>query len=123
MNYINGSVLILLSIIYFILFLKSYRNVQKEDCIIRHEQQIMSIKTGILATIPISLDAMFTALLTGYTVQSYSFMIIFYFFMTSISIYILNLIGLKLISHTKLNLGWLSSLVFLIIGVLKIFGI
>jgi len=121
-NIINGAVLIFLGIYY----LKKYFNelkIKDENNNKNLSKTNLSLKQSILATFPISLDAIFTAFLNGYTLSYIIFGIIFYFFITFLSIYVLNLIGLKLSKSTKLNLGFLSSIIFITIGILKIFGI
>jgi len=49
--------------------------------------------------------------------------VFFYFIITFLSIYVANKIGLNLSKKTQLDLGFLSAVIFFIIGILKIFGI
>jgi len=118
---INGIVLILIGIIYLFKYFNQLKN--REQLEKNKNQTCLKIKNGIIAIFPISLDAIFTAFLNGYTLDFVIFGVSFYFIMTFISIYILNLIGLKLTNKTSLDLGFLSSLIFILIGTLKIFGI
>lgn len=120
LNIINGSILIILGIFYLISYFKT---IKQEVYTKNSDKQILSLKSAIASTFPISLDAIFTAIFTGYTLQFVLFGIIFYIFMTFSSIYVLNLIGLKISKSSTINLGFLSAFIFFIIGILKLFGI
>ena len=83
----------------------------------------MKLKPALAATIPISIDAVFTAFLNGYSLSHIGYGIILYFIITFLSILITNQIGLQLSKRSNINLGFLSGLIFIIIGLLKFFGI
>lgn len=123
LNLINGIILILLSIIYFVVYITNRKKITKQQDELEKNTTIMPMFIGISATLPISVDAMFTALLNGYTLDYLLFGVILYFIITFLSLLITNKMGMKLSNKTNFNLGWLSSLIFLIIGILKIFGI
>lgn len=117
-NFVNGILLITLGFVYL---LNLFKPKNKKN--IKNNLNKINLKTIIIETFPISLDAIFTALLNGYTLNSLLFCIILYFFLTFFSIYIFNLISLKLSQKIKFNINFLSPLIFIIIGSLKIFGI
>lgn len=119
-NIINGIILILLGLYYLYDFIKS-KNYKIED---KNNKIIpLRLKICILSTFPISLDAIFTALLNGYSVTYIISAILIYFLFTFCSLYLTNLIGLKFSKDSYISLSWLSSLIFIIIGSLKCFGI
>lgn len=108
---INGIVLCLLGIFYI---LSAFRK--------KTEQEIYntkSLKGCIISVLPISLDSIFTAFLNGYSLSYVIFGIVFYFVTTFCFIFFANLIGLKLTSKSKLNINWVSGVIFLILGILK----
>ena len=124
LNLVNGIVLILLGLYYLISYLIKLKKHNTKIITNKNtEQTFMKIKAGLIAVFPISLDAIFTAILNGYTLDYITFGIVFYFFMTFLSIFLTNMIGLKLSNKTKIDLGFLSSLIFITIGILKLFGI
>ena len=125
LNIIKGIILIILSIIYFFIFIKNKRKHtnNKKNTTENRSSKNTTLKIAILATFPISVDAMFTALLNGYSFINYIIAICLYFFITFISLLLTNLVGLKIQSKSNIDLGWTSSFVFLIIGLLKLFGI
>ena len=120
-NIINGIVLIILGIYYLVknLTTSKNRNLEKNNVNIEH----LCLKNCILSTFPISLDAIFTTFLNGYSIPDIIFAIIFFFCFTFISILLPNRISLKISNKTSLHISWISGIIFLIIGTLKSFGI
>jgi len=117
LNIINGIVLIILGLFYLLNYFFNNKKINKKT------EHNISLKYCIIETIPISLDAIFTAFLNGYTLNYLYVGIIFYFFITFIYIYIFNIIGLRISKKTSTNLSFLSSLIFIVIGILKLYGI
>lgn len=112
---INGLVLCSMGIIYII---SSFR--KKEE---NATYNTKSLNGCILSIFPISLDSIFTAFLNGYSLNYVIFGIVFYFIITFCFIFFANLIGLRLTSKSKLNIDWVSGVIFLILGILKFFEI
>lgn len=112
---INGIVLCGLGIYYIII---SFKKEQKNN-----QFNVKSLKNCILSTFAISLDAIFTAFLSGYSLNYVIFGIIFYFFVTLLFIYVPNTLTLKFSKIKNINLSWVSGVIFIILGILKLFEI
>lgn len=108
---VNGLVLCLMGILYIIF---SFRKKSEPTT-----YNTKSLGGCILSIFPISLDSIFTAFLNGYSLSYVIFGIVFYLVTTFCFIFFANLIGLKLTSKTKLNIDWVSGVIFLILGILK----
>lgn len=109
---INGIVLILLGVFYLI--------PKKEKTL-----QILnkpSFKQGLLECLIFSIDAIFTAILSGFNEGFYIFCIIFYGFTNYFSIFCGNLFFYKISNISKFNINFLSGLVFIVLGILKFIG-
>lgn len=113
---INGIVLLLLGLYYLItsLLAKEQPNINKKT---------INLRFCIVNTFPISLDALFTAFFNGIFIKNKVFAILFFALVTFISLYIVNIITLQLSKKCKISLNWLSGLVFIILGILKILEI
>ena len=122
LNIINGIALLIMAIIYLLLFIKDIK-INENYEINKTDIKIMPYKSALIATFPISIDAIFTALLNGYSLEFLFAGVIIYFFITFFSLFVTNYIGLKLSRITTMNLGWISSIIFFIIGTLKLLGI
>lgn len=108
---VNGIVLCAMGVLYLILSFTK-----------KPEQKSFStkgLKSCITSVFPISLDAIFTAFLNGYSLRFVIFGIIFYFVVTFCFIFFANLIALRLSHKSKLNIDWLSGVIFIILGILK----
>lgn len=109
--FINGAVLLLLGIIYLVeAFKKKNQHITNQP---------LSFKRCMLLVFPISLDAIITAFLSGYSLNYVVFGIIFYLVITFLFIYIPNIIALKVAKKCKINIGWLSGLIFILLSILK----
>lgn len=117
---INGSVLIGLGVLYLINFIISCFKGEKFQPEIKTK---LSLGYCLISTLPISLDAIFTGFLSGYSLTHIAFGIVFYFIVTFLVIYVTNKVALKLTGKAKLNIEWLSGTIFIMLGVLKLFGI
>lgn len=112
-NVINGVILIILSLSYF------FKNKEKEQKNIEN----FSKKRFLGECFAFSVDAFFTAFLGGFPLNFYAFFVIFYFFSNFLAIFLGNLLVFKFNKKLRFNLDFLGSLIFLVLGVLKIFGI
>ena len=70
-----------------------------------------------------SVDAIFTAFLGGFPANYYIIFILFYFFTNFLAIYLGNLITYKFNKYIKINLDFFGGIIFLALGIFKIFGI
>lgn len=118
--YINGSVLIGLGVLYIITFIV---NSFKKEELKATPKTNLSLGYCLISTLPISLDAIFTGFLSGYTLSYIAYGIVFYFIVTFLAIYIPNKIALKMSGKNNLKIEWLSGTIFIILGLLKLFGI
>lgn len=118
---LNGIVLLCLGIFYLVQFFVLLQ--KKEPPLEKKENSKLTLGYCLISTIPISLDAIFTAFLSGYSLQYIIFGVIFYFVITYIALFIPNKIALKMSGKSNLRLEWLSGLIFVVLGLLKIFGI
>ena len=119
-NIINGSILTLLGLYYFIKFIVfKFRKLDIKNV----KNNEICLKFCILSTFPISLDAIFTAFLNGYSLSNIIFAILTYFLFTFVCIFVSNFIALKLSKKSSFDLSWLSGFIFIILGLLKTFGI
>lgn len=109
---INAAVLILLGINYFLPKKKDER--QKSS-------RAPALKCFIECLI-ISVDAIFTALLSGFSENYYVFSVFFYAFSNFFAIFLGNRFLYKLSKISKLNLNFLSGMVFVLLGIFKVIG-
>ena len=119
-NIVNGFILILLGLYYLIKYFLE-KNCKNNTKNVKNNK--FCLKFCILSTFPISLDAIFTALLNGYTMTNITFITITYFLFTFFAILLSNFISLNLSNKSNYDLSWLSGLIFIFIGLLKSFGI
>lgn len=112
-NIINGIILILLSIMYF-----TKSSGKKKKQIENH-----STKNFMYECLAFSVDAIFTAFLGGFPANYYIIFILFYFFTNFLAIYLGNLITYKFNKYIKINLEFFGGIIFLALGIFKIFGI
>ena len=109
---INGIILLLLGLFY----LKNavFKNISKQGT-----NNALNFKNCMVAVLPISLDAIFTAFLSGYELNYIIFGIVFYFTITLLFIYIPNKIALKISKKSKIDIDWLSGIIFIVLAILK----
>lgn len=113
---INGVVLILLGISYLLPKKKSNYSQNNFD---KKYKPALKCFTECLV---ISVDAIFTALLSGFSENYYIFSVFFYAFSNYFAIFLGNRFLYKLNSISKINLTFISGLVFVLLGVLKMVG-
>lgn len=125
LDLVNGIILLALGIYYIAIYFVDLKKQDNLDIYVSKNESItfMKLKPALAATIPISIDAVFTAFLNGYSLSHIGYGIILYFIITFLSILITNQLGLQLSKRSNINLGFLSGLIFIIIGLLKFFGI
>ena len=111
-NIINGVILIILSLTYF------FKKEKSTNENIDH----FSKKKFLGECFAFSVDAFFTAFLGGFPLNFYLIFVIFYFFSNFLSIFFGNLIVFKLNKKIKFNLDFFGGIIFLILGITKIFG-
>ncbi len=112
-NIINGVVLIFLSLMYFT------KNSNKKS----KEITTCSTKKFLYECLAFSVDAIFTAFLAGFPSNYYIIFILFYFFTNFLAIYFGNLLVYKFNTYIKINLDYFGGIIFLALGIFKIFGI
>ena len=145
-NIINGLVLIFLGIYYFSQkppdFIENQPQKTKNNQIkgkkyILEKSKIAEIsfknsennykkfvfKEYFVESLIISVDAIFTALLSGFTSNLLVFYIIFYAFSNFFAIFLGNYITYRTNRLFKFKLSFLSGTIFVVLGVLKCFGI
>ena len=139
-NIINGLILIIFGIYYFLQkspdfsekneqnFDKNYNldnkitsknNINKID----NNYKKFNFKSFFIETLVISVDAIFTALLSGFSSNFTIFYIFFYAFSNFFAIFLGNLIFYRSNKLFKIKLSFFSGLIFIILGFLKFFGI
>ena len=109
---INGIALILLGLFYFI------SNITKKEYVENTHD-----KHFLLSTIIISLDAIFSALLSGYCLKIAIMATIIYCVITFLFIFVANRIAFILPNRLNFNFGILSGLLFIALGILKLLEI
>lgn len=145
-NIINGLVLIFLGIYYFLQKppefnekdaqnTKIYQNKDKKYILknsstsnkkckkIENNFKKFTLKEYFIETLIISVDAIFTALLSGFNSNFLVFYIFFYAFSNFFAIFCGNQIVYRTNKFTKIKLSFFSGLIFIILGFLKFFGI
>lgn len=111
-NIINGVILILLGMSYFIKKSNTSTNLNES----------MPRKQFFLECLAFSLDAIFTALLGGFPLNFYVFFLIFYFISNFFAIFLGNLIILKINKTIKLRLDYIGGIIFILLGIFKMIG-
>ena len=113
LQFINAAILIILGCCY----LKQNKNEQTK------KQAPLSFKTCFFECIAISIDAIFTAILSGFYGDFYIFSIFFYGFTNFFAIFFGNIISLKINKFLRINFSFFSGFIFIILGILKCVGI
>lgn len=114
LRYINAFVLISLGLKY--IFEKPEKNQTKK-------QVDFSFKSCLLECLVISIDAIFTAILSGFSENYFIFSVFFYAFTNFFAIFFGNLIFYNFNKKLKINLSFFSGFIFVFLGFLKIMGI
>lgn len=112
---INGIILILLGISYII-----PKKSDKEKNIALNEN--FSFKQCFLECLAISVDAIFTALLSGFSKNYFLFCVVFYAFSNFIAIFCGNLFFYKIGKKLNFSIGFFSCFIFIFFGIFKIIG-
>lgn len=134
---INGIVLLLLGLYYLISFIvkikiKNSKNAQKgtNKTNLKNEHEninplaktpFLGLKYLAFCAIPVNLDAFFTALLSGFSMGNFFIVLLFYLIFTFIAVYIGNKLSFYLSKKANLDLSWISGILFIILGMLKLF--
>ena len=111
---INAAVLIIFGLKFIF---------EKQDETKIKKQANFSVKSCFIECLIISVDAIFTALLSGFSANYYLISVLFYFFTNFLAILLGNIIFLKINKKLKINLSIFSGLIFILLGILKIIGI
>lgn len=111
---INALILILLGIIYII------KNKKEEQ---EKKQVVLCYKSCFFECLAISTDAIFTAILSGFSGDFFIFSIFFYGLTCFFAIFFGNLIFYYFNKNLKINLSFFSGFIFIILGILKCVGI
>ena len=112
LRYINALILIILGLFYIF---------KKEDQI--KKQASLSYKTCFFECVAISVDAIFTAILSGFSGNFFIFSIFFYALTNFFAIFFGNIFSYKLKNLLRINLSFFSGFIFIILGILKCVGI
>lgn len=111
---INAAVLFLLGLKY--IFEKPKDNKQKK-------QDFFKVKSCLLESIIISIDAIFTAILSGFFGDFFIFYIFFYGLTNYFAIFFGNRFFYKIGNFSKINLSFFSGFIFIFLAILKVVGI
>lgn len=136
---INGVVLILLGIHFFLQkptknnensskksncnekFAKNSKIFTSTD--INLNKTNIPFKQYFVETLVISVDAIFTALLSGFNDKYFVFYVFFYGFTNFLAIFLGNMFFYQIDKKIKINLNYFSGIIFIFLGILKFFGI
>ena len=114
LKFINAIILIFLGIFYIF---KNHKNNQTK------KQTSLSFKTCFFECIAISIDAIFTAILSGFSGDFFIFSLFFYGLTNFFAIFLGNYFSLKIQNKLRFNLGFFSGFIFIFLGFLKCIGI
>lgn len=114
LKYINAIVLFVLGIIYII---KNKKSTETK------KQAPLNFKACFFECIAISIDAIFTAILSCFSTKFFIFSIFFYAFSNFFAIFLGNLFSYLFQSKLKFNLGFFSGFIFIFLGFMKCMGI
>ena len=120
-NYFNERVLeIINAIILFILGICYIIKKQEKN---KTKKQELNFKSCFFECVAISIDAIFTAILSGFSGNFYIFSIFFYALTNFFAIFFGNLIFYYLGKNLRINLSFFSGFIFIILGFMKCIGI
>lgn len=111
---INGIILILLGFSYFLKKEENKKNIEINEKI--------SFKQYFLECLAISIDAIFTAILSGFSANYYIFAVFFYAFSNFFAIFLGNYIFYNFNKKSKLKLNIFSGFIFIFLGIIKMIG-
>ena len=114
LRYTNAIILIILGTIYIF---KNQKNNQTK------KQTSLSFKTCFFECIAISIDAIFTAILSGFSGNFFIFSLFFYSLTNFFALFLGNYFSLKIQNKLRFNLGFFSGFIFIFLGFLKCVGI
>ena len=114
LRFINAIILFVLGLTYI------FQKPNKEEI---KKQAFLSYKTCFFECIAISIDAVFTAILSGFSGNFFIFSIFFYALTNFFAIFLGNLIFYNFNKNLRFNLGFFSGFIFIILGILKCVGI
>ena len=81
-----------------------------------------SFKQNFGECVAFSVDAIFTALVSGFSANYYLFSVLFYFLSNFLAIFCGNIIFYKINRKLNFNLNIFSGLIFIFLGIFKIIG-
>ena len=110
---LNAIILIILGLSYIL---------KKEEKNQTKKQVKISLKTCFFECVAISVDAIFTAILSGFSGDFFIFLIIFYAFTNFFAIFSGNLFFYNFNKNLKINLSFFSGFIFIILGIFKAIG-
>ena len=110
---INGIILIILGLSYI---LKKSEDLQTK-------KQGLNFKTCFFECIAISVDAIFTAILSGFSANYFIFSVFFYALTNFFAIFFGNLFFYNFQNKLRINLSFFSGFIFIFLGFLKCIGI
>ena len=113
LRFLNAIILIILGLSY--IFKKKEKNQTKK-------QVNISLKTCFFECIAISIDAIFTAILSGFSGDFFIFSIFFYALTNFFAIFFGNLFFYTFNKKLKINLSFFSGFIFIILGIFKAVG-
>ena len=114
LKFTNALILAILGLIYIF---KNKKNNQTK------KQTPLSYKTCFFECIAISVDAIFTAILSGFSGNFFIFSLFFYTLTNFFAIFLGNYFSLKIQNKLRFNLGFFSGFIFIFLGFLKCIGI
>ena len=120
-QYFNEFLLrIINAIILFILGLSYILKKQENN---QTKKQELNFKTCFFECVAISVDAIFTAILSGFSGNFYIFSIFFYCLTNFFAIFFGNLFFYNFNKNLRINLSFFSGFIFIILAFLKCMGI
>lgn len=119
-QYLNKSILSIINGIILIILGCSYIKPSKKTHL---SKKNFSFKVCLFECLAISIDAIFTTLLSIINYQYSVIYIIFYALTNYFAIFFGNLTLYKIGKYSKFSINFFSFLIFVILGILKIFGI
>lgn len=81
----------------------------------------MGLKSVIFCAVPVNLDAFFTALLIGNELGGFFEVCALYIILTFLALTLGHIVSTKLRQFISLNFSWVSGVLFILLGLLKIF--
>lgn len=114
LKYINALVLFALGIIYIV------KNKKNDEI---KKQAPLNFKACFFECIAISIDAIFTAILSCFSTKFFIFSVFFYAFSNFFAIFLGNILALYFQKKLQFNLGFFSGFIFIFLAFMKCIGI